>query len=98
VTPAAEALDELRGVATALDPAATALTPTDACPDNNIETTDGLVLVDFESAAVRPVVWDLADLLVCLAGPRRSRRGHAGGVAPGGRADNAWRTVGPVRR
>jgi hypothetical protein len=41
-----------------------ALSPADTCPDNNVETPDRLVLVDFESATVRPVVWDLAYLVV----------------------------------
>ncbi len=41
-----------------------ALSPADTCPDNNVETSDGLVLVDFESATVRPVAWDLAYLVV----------------------------------
>jgi hypothetical protein len=41
-----------------------ALSPADTCPDNNIETADGLVLLDFESATVRPVAWDLAYLVV----------------------------------
>jgi hypothetical protein len=43
---------------------AVALSPADTCPDNNVETPDGLVLVDFESATVRPVAWDLAYLVV----------------------------------
>jgi phosphotransferase family enzyme len=41
-----------------------ALSPADTCPDNNLETPDGLALVDFESATVRPVAWDLAYLVV----------------------------------
>jgi hypothetical protein len=41
-----------------------ALSPADTCPDNNIETADGLVLLDFESATTRPVAWDLAYLVV----------------------------------
>ena len=39
-----------------------ALTPGDACPDNNIETPDGLVLIDFEVADFRHVAWDAAYL------------------------------------
>jgi hypothetical protein len=41
-----------------------ALSPADTCPDNNVGTSEGLVLVDFESATVRPVAWDLAYLAV----------------------------------
>jgi hypothetical protein len=41
-----------------------ALSPADTCPDNNIETADGLVLLDFESATSRPAAWDLAYLVV----------------------------------
>lgn len=61
----AGALDELRGLAERLGgdgPAA--MTPSDACPDNNVCTGDGLVLVDFEHAQWRHVAWDVAYLTV----------------------------------
>jgi Ser/Thr protein kinase RdoA (MazF antagonist) len=41
-----------------------ALTPADACPDNNLDTADGLILLDFEGATIRPVAWDAAYLIV----------------------------------
>lgn len=42
-----------------------ALSPTDACPDNNARDEHGrLSLVDFEGAAFRPVAWDVAYLRV----------------------------------
>jgi hypothetical protein len=57
----AEALAELRGLD--MDGPA-ALTPADACPDNNILTGDGLVLIDFEGAQWRHPAWDIAYLTV----------------------------------
>ena len=42
----------------------TALTPGDACPDNNVRTPGGYVLIDFEWAEFRPVAWDAAYLRV----------------------------------
>jgi hypothetical protein len=39
-----------------------ALTPSDACPDNNMLTEKGLVLLDFEGAQVRHLAWDAAYL------------------------------------
>lgn len=44
--------------------AAEALTPADACPDNNITTARGLALIDFEDAQFRHVAWDAAYLTV----------------------------------
>jgi hypothetical protein len=42
-----------------------ALSPSDACPDNNVRTPDGtLALIDFEGAQWRHVAWDLAYLTV----------------------------------
>jgi hypothetical protein len=41
-----------------------ALTLADACPDNNVRTTRGYVLIDFEEAEWRPVAWDVAYLTV----------------------------------
>jgi hypothetical protein len=61
VRPSAAALDELRGLRVG-GPAA--LTPGDACPDNNVLTQDGYVLIDFEWAEFRPVAWDAAYLRV----------------------------------
>ncbi|WP_203826643.1 phosphotransferase [Actinoplanes palleronii] len=58
----AGAWEELRTLNDRLGVAA--LTPSDACPDNNVCTDDGLVLIDFEGAQWRPVAWDLAYLTV----------------------------------
>lgn len=42
-----------------------ALTPADACPDNNVRTSDGgYLLIDFEGAQWRPIAWDVAYLTV----------------------------------
>jgi hypothetical protein len=41
-----------------------ALSPSDACPDNNVPTPGGLALVDFEGAQWRHVAWDVAYLTV----------------------------------
>ncbi len=66
VTPSPQALTELRGLDGLLDgpDQAWALTPADACPDNNRLTADGLVLLDLEGAQLRHVAWDVAYLLV----------------------------------
>jgi hypothetical protein len=66
VHPEPGALHELRSVDELLGggAAARALTPSDACPDNNAFTAQGLVLLDFESAQWRHVAWDAAYLLV----------------------------------
>jgi hypothetical protein len=59
------ALDELRALGQRLGgDGLAALTPADACPDNNVVTDTGLVLVDFEGAQWRHVAWDVAYLLV----------------------------------
>lgn len=58
----AGALEELRTLGERLGVAA--LTPSDACPDNNVFTDDGLVLIDFEGAQWRHVAWDVAYLTV----------------------------------
>jgi hypothetical protein len=61
----AGALDELRGLVKRLGGSGlAALTPADACPDNNVLTADGLVLVDFEGAQWRHIAWDVAYLRV----------------------------------
>jgi hypothetical protein len=41
-----------------------ALSPADVCPDNNLLTTDGCRLIDFEWAEVRHPAWDAAYLAV----------------------------------
>src|SRR2546429_3760393 len=59
------ALDELRGLGSRLSCAGpAALTPADACPDNNVRTAGGLVLIDFEGAQWRHIAWDVAYLAV----------------------------------
>jgi hypothetical protein len=61
----AGAFDELRSLSSRLDGAGTAaLTPADTCPDNNVRTRDGLLLLDFEDAQWRHVAWDVAYLTV----------------------------------
>jgi hypothetical protein len=64
VTPGEEALGAIRALADGLDPAAHALDPGDACPDNNLETPEGLILLDFEWAEFRHVGWAAAYLRV----------------------------------
>jgi hypothetical protein len=72
-----------------------ALTPGDTCPDNNVLADAGVVLFDFEGAAIRHVAWDAAYLRVpwprCwfLAGALD------GDDVPGG---EAGRRVAPGRR
>ena len=59
------ALDELRALAKRLGgDGLAALTPADACPDNNVVTDNGLVLVDYEGAQWRHIAWDVAYLQV----------------------------------
>jgi len=41
-----------------------ALTPADACPDNNVMVGDRLALIDFEGAQWRHLAWDVAYLRV----------------------------------
>jgi hypothetical protein len=41
-----------------------ALTLADACPDNNVRTARGFLLIDFEEAEWRPAAWDVAYLTV----------------------------------
>ena len=61
----AGALEELCALGTRLCGAGpAALTLADACPDNNVRTDDGLVLIDFEGAQWRHVAWDVAYLIV----------------------------------
>jgi hypothetical protein len=59
----AEELSELNRRLT--EPGHSALSPCDACPDNNVRSDSGeLSLVDFEGAAFRHVAWDVAYLTV----------------------------------
>lgn len=60
------ALRELRELPRTLraDGDAAALSPSDTCPDDNVRTSAGVVLVDFEGAQWRHVVWDVAYLTV----------------------------------
>jgi hypothetical protein len=66
VTVRPAALDELRSLPELLGggPAVCALTPADACPDNNVLTDSGMALLDFEGAQVRHVAWDASYLTV----------------------------------
>ena len=56
--------ETFRDLAARLTPAPPVLTPADACPDNNLITDDGVVLLDYEFAEVRHLVWDVAYLRV----------------------------------
>ena len=59
------ALDELRNLGHRLDDhGAAAISPADACPDNNVRCGEQFVLLDFEGAEWRHVAWDLAYLRV----------------------------------
>ena len=59
------ALTELRELPRRLNgDHAAALSPHDACPDNNVRVGDGLILIDFEGAQWRHVAWDVAYLTV----------------------------------
>lgn len=61
----AGATDQLRGLVKRLGASELgALTPADACPDNNVLTDDGLALLDFEGAQWRHIAWDVAYLRV----------------------------------
>jgi hypothetical protein len=59
---ALQELAELPARLSASGPAA--LTLADACPDNNVLTGNGCVLIDFEEAEWRAVAWDAAYLTV----------------------------------
>jgi hypothetical protein len=59
------ALRELRDVPRQLNgEAAAALSPDDACPEDNVRQGERLILVDFEGAQWRHVAWDVAYLSV----------------------------------
>ena len=58
-------LAELTGLPARLSESGpSALTLADACPDNNVLTPDGYLLIDFEEAEWLPVAWDVAYLTV----------------------------------
>jgi hypothetical protein len=60
-----EAFEELRELGRRLGGSGpAALSPSDTCPDNNVRTPGGLVLIDFEDAHWRHVAWDVAYLRV----------------------------------
>nr|WP_296066917.1 phosphotransferase [uncultured Actinoplanes sp.] len=60
-----DAFDELVALHTRLGgDGAAALSPADTCPDNNVFTAGGLVLIDFEGAEWRHIAWDVAYLTV----------------------------------
>lgn len=60
----AGAWDELRGLYARLEGGPAVLSPGDTCPDNNVATPSGLVLIDFESAQWHHPAWDVAYLNV----------------------------------
>jgi hypothetical protein len=64
VEPSADALRAVRRLDElfAGGPTCRVLTPSDACPDNNMLTEKGLVLLDFEGAQVRHLAWDASYL------------------------------------
>jgi hypothetical protein len=66
ITPSPVALAEIRHLQDGFggDERCWALTPGDTCPDNNILDDAGVVLFDFEGAAIRHVAWDVAYLRV----------------------------------
>lgn len=65
VPASAEAWKQFRNLPRRLAPeAAGSLSPSDACPEDNVWLGDRLVLVDFEGAQWRHVAWDLAYLTV----------------------------------
>jgi hypothetical protein len=66
IEPTAEALELVRHLDQLLGggQARRSLSPSDACPDNNLVTDRGMVLLDFEGAQVRHVAWDAAYLTV----------------------------------
>jgi hypothetical protein len=61
VHPSDAALDELRGIRPG---GPGVLTPGDTCPDNNVRTASGYVLLDFEAAEFRHPAWEAAYLRV----------------------------------
>lgn len=64
VTVPPHALQELRELPRRLSGDAAAISPDDACPEDNVWLGDRLMLVDFEGAQWRHVAWDVAYLTV----------------------------------
>ena len=62
LTPTSAELAELASLR--MTTSALALTPDDACPDNNLRVGDDLALIDFEGATFRHIAWDAAYLAV----------------------------------
>ena len=60
----AGAWDDLRGLHAGLAAGPAVLSPGDTCPDNNVATPAGRVLVDFENAQWCHPAWDVAYLVV----------------------------------
>ena len=58
------AWEELRGLVARLATGPAVLSPDDTCPDNNVATPRGRVLLDFENAQWRHPAWDVAYLVV----------------------------------
>jgi aminoglycoside phosphotransferase (APT) family kinase protein len=58
------AWDELRELCDRLEGGPAVLSPGDTCPDNNVDTPRGRVLIDFENAQWRHPAWDVAYLVV----------------------------------
>lgn len=59
-----QVIHEVLTIATRLGGEVEVLSPFDACPDNNVRTTTGLRLIDFEGATVAHPAWDVAYLRV----------------------------------
>jgi hypothetical protein len=57
-------LDEIRCAVDSLGSGPLVLSPSDACPDNNVRTEAGTRLIDFEGASATHPAWDLAYLRV----------------------------------
>ena len=57
-------LDALRDVLSGFTAAPPVLTAADTCPDNNLMTNAGVVLLDYEFAEIRHLIWDVAYLRV----------------------------------
>jgi len=60
----AGAWDDLRALHARLHGGPAVLSPGDACPDNNVATPSGRILIDFEGAQWQHPAWDLAYLSV----------------------------------
>jgi aminoglycoside phosphotransferase (APT) family kinase protein len=62
--PSAAAWEHLRQLGDRLESGPAVLSPGDTCPDNNVDTPGGLMLLDFEAAQWRHPAWDVAYLVV----------------------------------